>query len=147
MVHRLPAVIHDPNTPELLKQAALECFFVHVRTLIEFLGGVRPKNSLDRSAQDTLTNTSWTPRLNAPLKARLNDHWQMASQHLLHFSKNASAISPAITSSRRQRGVISKQSPTTCLRSGTSTRRRAMTCWCLTAPSSPSGANTSLGTT
>jgi hypothetical protein len=80
-------VIHHPNTPELLKQAALECFFVHVRTLIEFLGGVRPKDSRDWSAQDTLTNTSWTPRLDAPLKARLNDHWEMASQHLVHFSK------------------------------------------------------------
>lgn len=88
MVHRLPVVICDPDTPELLKQAALECFFTHVRTLIEFLGGVRPKSSLDLSAQDTLTNASWTANLDPPLKARLDDHWQMASQHLVHFSKN-----------------------------------------------------------
>ena len=38
MVHRLPAVIHDPTTPELLKEAALECFFVHVRTLSSLAG-------------------------------------------------------------------------------------------------------------
>jgi hypothetical protein len=63
-------------------------FFVQVRTLIEFLGGVRPKNSLDLSAQDTLTDISWTPRLDDTLKTRLDDHWQMASRHLVHFSKN-----------------------------------------------------------
>jgi len=90
MVHRLPAVIWEPNTPELLRQAALECFFVHVRTLIEFLGGVRPKDPRrrDRSAQDTLTNNNWTPNLTPAVKARLNDHWEKASQHLVHFSKS-----------------------------------------------------------
>jgi hypothetical protein len=49
--------------------------------------GVRRKDSRDRSAQDTLTNTSWTASLNALLKDRLNHHWEMASQHLVDFSK------------------------------------------------------------
>jgi hypothetical protein len=90
MIHLLPAAICDPNTSELLKQAALECFFTHVRTLIEFLGGVRPKDHLDRdrSAQDTLTNANWTPSLDEELKGQLDKYWVMASEHLVHFSKN-----------------------------------------------------------
>jgi hypothetical protein len=85
MVDRLPAVIWDMNNSELIRQAALECFFVHVRTLIEFLG-IRPQDARDRSARDTLANTGWTPTLDAALKARLDADWETISQHLVHFS-------------------------------------------------------------
>jgi hypothetical protein len=86
MVDRLPAVIWDMDNSELIRQAALECFFVHVRTLIEFLG-IRAPDPRDRSARDTLANTNWTPTLDAGLRARLDADWEMVSQHLVHFSK------------------------------------------------------------
>jgi hypothetical protein len=86
MVDQLPAVILDMDNSELIRQATLECFFVHVRTLIEFLG-IRSPHPRDRSARDTLTNTNWTPTLDAALRARLDADWEMVSQHLVHFSK------------------------------------------------------------
>jgi hypothetical protein len=86
MVDELPAVILDTDNSELIRQAALECFFVHVRTLIEFLG-IRSPDPRDRSARDTLANTNWTPTLDAALRARLETDWEMISQHLVHFSK------------------------------------------------------------
>jgi hypothetical protein len=86
MVDQLPAVILDMDNSELIRQAALECFFVHVRPLIEFVG-IRPPDPRDRSARDTLTNTNWPPTLDAALRARLDADWEMVSQHLVHFSK------------------------------------------------------------
>jgi hypothetical protein len=86
MVQRLPGVIWDMNNSELIRQATLECFFVHVRTLIEFLE-VRP-DSRDWSARDTLVNTNWTPTLDAALKARLKADWDLISQHLVDFSRS-----------------------------------------------------------
>ena len=85
MVDQLPAVILDMDNSELIRQAALECFFVHVRQLIEFLG-IRPPDPRDRSARDTFTNTNWPPTFDAALRARLDADWEMVSQHLVHFS-------------------------------------------------------------
>ena len=67
-------------------EVILECFFVHVRTLIEFLG-IRPPDPRDRSARDTFTNTNWPPTFDAAQRARLDADWEMVSQHLVHFSK------------------------------------------------------------
>jgi hypothetical protein len=87
MIDRLPAVIFDENNSELIRQAALECFFVHVRTLTEFLGIRQQTDSRDRSARDTLKNNNWTPTLDAALRARLDADWEMVSQHVVHFAK------------------------------------------------------------
>lgn len=92
MVDLLPAAVHAPDTPGLMRQAAVECFFVHVRTLIEFLE-VRPTgDNRDRSARDTRLDakgrpTNWRPTLDPALAARLKDDWDTTSAHLVHFSK------------------------------------------------------------
>jgi hypothetical protein len=112
MVDRLPAVIWDMDNSELIRQAALECFFVHVRTLIEFLG-IRSPDPRDRSARDTLTNTSWTPTLDAALRARLDADWGIVSQHLVHFSK-ARVVDETGHVVVPRTGVPWKGSPTMC---------------------------------
>jgi hypothetical protein len=92
------------DNSELIRQAAGECFFVHVRTLIEFLG-IRPPDPRDRSARDTLTNTNWPPTLDAALRARLDADWQMVSQHLVHFSKARVVDETAASSCRAPTAV------------------------------------------
>jgi hypothetical protein len=50
MVEKLPAVSYASDTAPLMQQAGVECFFVYVRSMIEFLG-VKPE-SRDRKASD-----------------------------------------------------------------------------------------------
>ena len=117
MVDQLPAVILDMDNSELIRQAALECFFVHVRTPIEFLG-IRPPDPRDRSARDTFTNTNWPPTFDAALRARLDADWEMVSQHLVHFSRPVLLMKQAASSCRAPTAVPWKGSPTMCSKSG-----------------------------
>ncbi|MGW6332451.1 hypothetical protein [Nocardia rhamnosiphila] len=80
MVARLPEAIYDPRVDPLLQQAAVECFFAHVRSLIEFL-----KDSRDFDAGDILSG--WTPSVDAAKQARLKNDWLNASRQVMHFSK------------------------------------------------------------
>jgi hypothetical protein len=88
MIEKLPTICHTAGNVPLLQQAGVECFFVHVRSIIEFLG-IRPAKSGDRSAVDLLG--AWSPPTdNGPRAAQwqtLNDHWLTASKHVMHFSE------------------------------------------------------------
>jgi hypothetical protein len=83
MIEKLPAVSYANGVVPLLQQAGVECFFVHVRGMIEFLG-IKPA-ARDRAASDLLPN--WTPPVDQPTRARLEDYWLTASQHVLHFGQ------------------------------------------------------------
>jgi hypothetical protein len=88
MIDALPELIFDPDTPELVSQACIECFFAHVRTLIEFLEVKPTRHKNDVKARDTLGESStWAPLLTDTSKATLYEYWKLASQHLAHFSK------------------------------------------------------------
>jgi hypothetical protein len=95
MIEKLPAVCYANGVVPLLQQAGVECFFVHVRSMVEFLG-IRPVKHGDRSAFDILPK-EWSPP-SPPTKSnpsgteaatwtKLNDHWETASKHVMHFSK------------------------------------------------------------
>ncbi|WP_157120780.1 hypothetical protein [Nocardia fusca] len=94
MVARLPEAIYDPGVDPLLQQAAVECFFAHVRSLIEFLK-VKPSDSRDFNAGDILSG--WAPSVDAAKQARLTNDWLNASRQVMHFSKERvrSEIGPA----------------------------------------------------
>lgn len=79
MIEKLPAVCYADGVVPLLQQAGVECFFVHVRAMIEFLG-VKPAGK-DRKASDLLP--SWTPTVDQPTWDRLEDHWLTASPALM----------------------------------------------------------------
>jgi hypothetical protein len=87
MVEKLPAVSSASGVLPLLQQAGVECFFTHVRSMIEFLG-IRPQSG-DRSALDILP--SWSPPTeNGPDAAtwtKLNGHWMTATKHVMHFTQ------------------------------------------------------------
>jgi hypothetical protein len=87
MIEKLPAVCYANGTVPLLQQAGVECFFVHVRGMVEFLG--IHTDSRDRSAKDILA--SWSPPSSSGPDAstwtKLNDHWVTASKHVMHFSQ------------------------------------------------------------
>jgi hypothetical protein len=83
MIDRLPEEIHNPDNSDLMRQAAVECFFVHLRTLVEFLG-VRPQDRRDVFARDTF----WELPEDAALIQRLNQHWLTASRQVAHFSQD-----------------------------------------------------------
>jgi hypothetical protein len=87
MVEKLPAVCYDNGAVPLLQQAGVECFFVHVRALLEFLG--IKTDSRDRSAVDILP--SWSPPqeigAEAAVWAQLNGYWVTASRHVMHFTQ------------------------------------------------------------
>ncbi len=83
MIEKLPAVCYANGVVPLLQQAGVECFFVHVRSMIEFLG-VKPA-AQDRAASDLLPN--WTPPVDQPTRTRLERYWLTASQHVMHFGQ------------------------------------------------------------
>lgn len=83
MVHRLPSLVNNSAVVQLLQQAALDSFFISVRALVEFLG-VHPAPR-DRSAGNLLS--TWTPPADQPLLDRLEDHWGIASRHVMHFGQ------------------------------------------------------------
>jgi hypothetical protein len=87
MIEKLPAVCYANGVVPLLQQAGVECFFVHVRSMIEFLG--IKTDSRDRSAKDILP--SWSPPTQGGPEAatwtKLYDHWETASKHVMHFSQ------------------------------------------------------------
>ena len=87
MIEKLPAVSYANGVVPLLRLAGIECFFVHVRSMIEFLGIVR--DSRDRWAGNVLS--SWSPpRKRGPEATtwtKLYDHWLTASKHVMHFSQ------------------------------------------------------------
>lgn len=87
MIEKLPAACYASGVAPLMQQAGVECFFVHVRAMVEFLG--INTDTRDRSAKDILS--SWSPPLKtgpeAATWAKLNDHWVTASKHVMHFSQ------------------------------------------------------------
>jgi hypothetical protein len=87
MIEKLPAVSYANGVRPLLQQAGVECFFVHVRAMIEFLGV--KTDSRDRSANDILP--SWSPPTqhgpDAATWTKLYNHWETASKHVMHFSQ------------------------------------------------------------
>ncbi|MEU2014051.1 hypothetical protein [Nocardia sp. NPDC019302] len=95
MVSRLPDAIFAPDLEPLMHHAAIECFFVHVRGLIEFLGLKVPKQS-EFSAADV--HPTWVPPTDPARHARLQADWLNASRHVMHFSKERvkSETGPAV---------------------------------------------------
>lgn len=85
MIEKLPAAFYADGILPLLQQAGLECFFAHVRCMLEFLR-IRPQRG-DRSALDLLS--SWSPPTkdgaDAATWMKLNGHWQTATKHVMHF--------------------------------------------------------------
>lgn len=68
---------------ELAYLACLESWLVHVRLLVEFLL-IRPANQgKDFSTKDFGWDGSVSPE-----NARLKEFWQLASSHLVHFSRD-----------------------------------------------------------
>lgn len=86
MVQRLPALIADDGQPLIVRQAALDSFYVNLRTLIEFLKVPRPKqaHAPDISA-DNIT-PGWQPSISDEQAKRLFGDWDGVSKHLVHFS-------------------------------------------------------------
>jgi hypothetical protein len=89
MVAQLPAVITDPQYPAVVRQAALDSFYVHVRTLIEYLEVPKPPQSSPRPPDFKASGyvQGWTPPTDTARNARLNDYWTDASKHVVHFSQ------------------------------------------------------------
>jgi len=94
MVQCLPeAIFAQDDISQLMQLAAMELFFAHARTLIEFLL-VRPASDRsDWNARDTLgSDSTWSPDIDSLLKRKLIASWTLASQHVMHFS-NGRAVS------------------------------------------------------
>ena len=84
MIDALPERVYDPALPSLVQQACLECFFVHVRALIEFLQ-VRPRKPQDFGAEDLVVGALRAP--SGVIQQQLQAHWETASRHVMHFSR------------------------------------------------------------
>jgi hypothetical protein len=86
-------VIVDTSQPVLIRQAAIESFYVNVRTLLEFFGVWQPKAGQPKAGQPKKDSTAvdilptWSHNLTPAAEARLLEHWLDASKHLVHFSK------------------------------------------------------------
>jgi hypothetical protein len=90
MIAELPHYTHDPDLPAVLRAAALDAFFVHLRLLIEFL---ITKPRTDRppviSRWDYVTGFG----LDNALRDRLQAASDFANVHVAHF--NASRVPTA----------------------------------------------------
>ncbi|MBF9327702.1 hypothetical protein [Mycobacteroides chelonae] len=84
MVDRLPAKIFKGNNSSMLRQAALDSFYVNIRLLIEFLE-VRPASG-DLSASKTLNGWS-TSFLSSAQNQQLQNYHKDTSKHVVHFTK------------------------------------------------------------
>ncbi|MGW5575558.1 hypothetical protein ACWEVD_30545 [Nocardia thailandica] len=84
MVSSLPGAIHTPGNL-LLQQAAVEGFFIYVRSLIEFFG-LKPRNPRDFSAFDVIPG--WQVPTDPARDARLLADWVTGSRHVAHMSKH-----------------------------------------------------------
>lgn len=73
-----------PWVSPLLRQAAIEGFYSNVRSLIEFLG--HRTNRRDSSAKDI--DPSWQMPSDAATLRNLEDHWQAATKHAMHFTED-----------------------------------------------------------
>ncbi|MGV0875182.1 AAA family ATPase [Mycolicibacterium sp. XJ879] len=91
MVAQLPAVISDRQFPYIVRQAALDSFYMHVRTLIEYLEIPRTKSPKHQQPPQDFKASSvvaaWTAPTDAIRNTRLNDYWTDASKHFVHFSQ------------------------------------------------------------
>lgn len=98
-INALPAAITAPETPELLRIAGVDCFFLQVRTLIEFLGikqARAPKGApADWTAAMTLGMPQWSPpKLSQADHDTLMSYWDQSSKHLAHFFQSRPAPLP-----------------------------------------------------
>jgi len=84
MVYRLPDVIYGDDLNAVAQMACLEDFFLNVRLMVEFL--VRRPSAKDFSAVDL--KPCWQAEAVDPeILRRLNDYWEVASQHVSHLSR------------------------------------------------------------
>jgi hypothetical protein len=81
MVDQLVPYTEDPNYPAIVQNACLESFFVNVRLLAEFLQGKGRERS---DFWATALLSSWTPE-DGQLDERLDQWWDLASKHVIHF--------------------------------------------------------------
>ena len=90
MIAELPHYTHDPDVPAVLRAAALDAFFVHLRLLIEFLiTKPRRDRPLVISRWDYTTGFG----LDNALRERLQAATEFANVHVAHF--NASRVPTA----------------------------------------------------
>jgi hypothetical protein len=80
MVGQLPSRVADLDD-QIVANACLESFFVHVRLLAEFL--IRRPPAKDFSALDFLWPVPTTPEA----KRLADQWWNVASKHVVHFSR------------------------------------------------------------
>ena len=79
MAAHLPRAKDEANDP-MVEVACLEAWFVHMRLLIEYFG---LKRGLTNPKDFTAKDLSWNP---VP-DEELADLWDLASQHVVHFSR------------------------------------------------------------
>ena len=83
MIAELPRYIQDPRVSTGLQVAAVDSFFVHERLLIEFFVRRKAQNDIHR---DDYTTGFSLQTIDPSLAAKLNGAWELASQHVVHFS-------------------------------------------------------------
>jgi hypothetical protein len=91
----LPDHIFNDSYPVVMQLAAVASFYTSVRTLIEFLGVREGKvDKRDSWAGDTLKEIQedWKPDLTDTERAALKGYWELASAHLMHFSRNRTMV-------------------------------------------------------
>lgn len=86
IVAALPRQAYEPDTSTILQQACIDAFFVNVRALVEFLGIKKSDPTKDFSAIDVAPE--WVAVISLEERKRLVEYWQIASQHLMHFSRS-----------------------------------------------------------
>ncbi|WP_155763129.1 hypothetical protein [Mycobacterium colombiense] len=94
MVAQLPDEVLDQSNSNVVRQAALDSFYLNARLLIEFLE-VCPQRS-DRSVSNTLAKgTIWpTPFLTAARRRKLREYYKDTSKHVIHFSTRRTELVP-----------------------------------------------------
>ena len=90
MIAELPHYTHDPDVPAVLRAAALDAFFVHLRLLIEFL---ITKPRTDRLPVISRWDYATGLGLDNALRDRLQAASDFANVHVAHF--NASRVPTA----------------------------------------------------
>nr|WP_218680388.1 hypothetical protein [Rhodococcus qingshengii] len=102
MVNCLPQFIEDPALPIVVRQACVETFFTHVRSLIEFLEirEAKQPNKDDFFAKSIVPD--WKPVIDNDLRTKLNKCWKEASKHVAHLSKKRATTWTDVTEASLQ---------------------------------------------
>ena len=86
MVEGLPRDCFALGIPKAVQYAAIEGFYVNVRSLIEFLGVKGIRRRRDGVFADKIV-TAWKPVSDQATVAKLKKHWVAASTHAAHFTR------------------------------------------------------------